>query len=140
MGFFTIPAARLTGSAGRVVAIDVQERMLRSLRRRVRRRRLDDIVEMRLCTQEDPGLADLEGRADVVIAYHVLHETSRPEIVLQALAKTLESGGTLILAEPEGHTTEEDREFVFRLPLDAGLVRERELELRKSIGAVYVRP
>lgn len=140
MGFFTIPAARLAGAMGRVIAIDVQPRMLRSLRRRVRRRRLETVVDTRLCTQDDPGLADLQGRADVVIAFHVLHETSRPETVLEAITAALAPGGVLILAEPHGHTSKEDREVIFELPLNKGLVREREIHLRKSDGAVFVKP
>jgi len=34
MGFFTLEIARLVGPSGRVVAVDIQPRMLSSLRRR----------------------------------------------------------------------------------------------------------
>ena len=34
MGFFTIPAARMVGESGKVIAVDVQEKMLTVLRKR----------------------------------------------------------------------------------------------------------
>ena len=34
MGFFTIPAARMVGDSGRVIAVDLQEKMLKSLVKR----------------------------------------------------------------------------------------------------------
>ena len=40
MGFFTLELARLVGPRGRVVAVDVQARMLSGLRRRARRAKL----------------------------------------------------------------------------------------------------
>jgi 2-polyprenyl-3-methyl-5-hydroxy-6-metoxy-1,4-benzoquinol methylase len=140
MGFFSIPAARLTGSEGRVVAVDVQERMLRSLQRRLRRKGLEQVVETRLCTQGDSGLADLEGQVDVAVAFHVIHETSQPRAVVSGIASSLRPGGVLILAEPRGHTSQATRAFIFGLPLDAGLVREREIALRKSDAAVFRSP
>ena len=37
MGFFTLPLARIVGSTGHVIAIDLQEKMIKSLRRRATR-------------------------------------------------------------------------------------------------------
>ncbi len=37
MGFFTLPLARMVGPAGRVVAVDIQARMLDALERRARK-------------------------------------------------------------------------------------------------------
>jgi ubiquinone/menaquinone biosynthesis C-methylase UbiE len=34
MGFFTIPLARLVGPSGRVIAVDLQPKMIESLKRR----------------------------------------------------------------------------------------------------------
>ena len=37
MGFFTLPLAHLVGDRGRVIAIDLQEKMIRSLQRRAQK-------------------------------------------------------------------------------------------------------
>ena len=74
MGFFGLPLARMVGDSGRVVCVDVQEKMLSSLRRRATRKGLEEIIETRLATQEDLGFDDLAGAADLILAVHVLHE------------------------------------------------------------------
>jgi len=38
MGFFTIPLARLVGPSGRVIAVDLQPKMIESLKRRAAKR------------------------------------------------------------------------------------------------------
>ena len=66
MGFYSLPLARMVGEGGRVVCVDLQQRMLSTLVRRARRRGLGHIVEPRLCTQERLDLDDLAGRAGLV--------------------------------------------------------------------------
>src|SRR5271157_4508110 len=74
MGFFTLELARLVGPSGRVVAVDLQPRMLSVLRRRARRRRLQDRVETRLASEDGMRLADLAGRVDFALAFAMVHE------------------------------------------------------------------
>ena len=139
MGFFTIPSARFVGQEGRVIAVDLQERMLRTLRRRIARKRLDSIVETRVCTQEDPNLADLAGQVDVALVIHTLHETSSPDRVLAAIATALKPGGLLLLAEPRNHVSAADAEYIFSLPEAHGLVRHDDIELAKSYAALFIK-
>lgn len=61
MGFFTLDIARLVGPAGRVVAIDVQPRMIGALRRRAKRAGLLERVETRLVRPEVTGMEDSTG-------------------------------------------------------------------------------
>ena len=56
MGFFTLEIARLVGPAGRVVAIDVQPKMIDALRRRAMRAGLLDRVEARLVAEDATGM------------------------------------------------------------------------------------
>ena len=41
MGFFTLPMARLVGESGHVVCVDLQERMIRAVKKRARQGRTD---------------------------------------------------------------------------------------------------
>jgi ubiquinone/menaquinone biosynthesis C-methylase UbiE len=74
MGFFTLELARLVGRGGRVVAVDVQERMLSALRRRARRAGLLDRIETRAARGEALGIRDLDGRVDFALAFAMVHE------------------------------------------------------------------
>ena len=105
MGFFTLELARLVGPAGRVVAVDLQEKMLAELRRRARRAGLADRIDARCCTQDDLAIADLAGRFDLVVLFHMLHEVSDQSRFLQAVFAALMPGGGVLIAETPGHVS-----------------------------------
>lgn len=102
MGFFSLPMAAMTGTAGRVICIDLQERMLRALRRRARRAGLETIIETRLCGTESLMLSDLPGRADFALVHSVLHEVPSKERFIKEIHRTLRKGGVLFFGEPAG--------------------------------------
>ena len=79
MGYFTLPLARMVGPTGRVIAVDIQEKMLSSLERRVRKANLSKIVETRAVKPGGMALKDLKGAVDFVAAIHVIHEISDPD-------------------------------------------------------------
>jgi 2-polyprenyl-3-methyl-5-hydroxy-6-metoxy-1,4-benzoquinol methylase len=140
MGFFSLPLARMVGESGRVVCVDVQTRMLATLERRARRKGLDHIIETRLATQEDLGLDDLEGAADLLLAIHVLHETAYPRRFLSRCFETLRPGGKLLVIEPKGHVSEEDFEESRSLAIEVGFSDLEQPDLRKSRGLVLAKP
>ncbi|MEJ2583284.1 MAG: class I SAM-dependent methyltransferase [Acidobacteriota bacterium] len=140
MGFFALPLARLIGDGGRVVCVDIQEKMLSSLRRRARRKGVDHIVETRLATQENLALDDLTGEVDLAIAAHVLHETRYPRRVLGQCYQILRPGGHLLVIEPNGHVTHEDFEASRRLALDIGFSDVRKESLKRSRGLALAKP
>jgi ubiquinone/menaquinone biosynthesis C-methylase UbiE len=105
MGFFTLELARRVGPTGRVVAVDLQPRMLSGLRRRVRRAGLDGRVETRLATQDTLGVSDLAGRVDLVLAFAVVHELPDADRFFAEIRPTLAPGGRVLMAEPTGHVS-----------------------------------
>jgi 2-polyprenyl-3-methyl-5-hydroxy-6-metoxy-1,4-benzoquinol methylase len=137
MGFFSIPAARMVGDRGRVVCVDLQERMLKTLTRRARRRGLQPPIETRQCTQEKLGIEDLAGQVGLVIAMHVMHETTDPKAVAEQCAGVLESGGQLLIGEPRGHVNDEEFAATCELVRSCGLLAQDALTLRKSHTALF---
>src|SRR5262249_11103499 len=67
MGFFPLELARMVGSSGLVVAVDVQPKMLKGLRRRVARASLLDSVEIRQAAPDSLGLDDLKSAVDFTL-------------------------------------------------------------------------
>jgi len=108
MGFFTLDLARLVGDDGRVIAVDMQPRMLQTLEKRARRTGLEHRIEFRVCSEDSLGLEDLADRADVVLAFAVAHEVPDQDGFLEQIHSALCSGGHLLLAEPAGHVNEEE--------------------------------
>ena len=48
MGFFTLPMSRMAGPAGRIVVVDIQPKMLESLRKRARKAGTLERIDTRL--------------------------------------------------------------------------------------------
>ena len=140
MGFFSLPLARMVGRSGRVVCVDVQQRMLAALEQRARRKDLDHIIETRLATQEDLGLDDLAGAAHLLLAIHVLHETAYPRRFLTRCLETLRPEGRLLVIEPNGHVSEEDFEESRLLAIEVGFSDLGRRDLKKSRGLLLAKP
>ncbi|MBI4915500.1 MAG: class I SAM-dependent methyltransferase [Acidobacteria bacterium] len=105
MGYFTLELARLVGPAGRVVAVDLQERMLAGLRSRAGASGLADRIETRLATPETLGISDLVGRVDLVLAFYVVHEIRDQSGFFAQVRDALTPDGTLLVVEPPLHVS-----------------------------------
>jgi 2-polyprenyl-3-methyl-5-hydroxy-6-metoxy-1,4-benzoquinol methylase len=103
LGFFTLALARLVGAGGTVVAVDLQEEMLRRTRRRAERCGLAERVAFRQCAPDRIGV---EGVADFVLALWMVHEVSQPDSFLAEIWSLLRPSGHLLVAEPKGHVPE----------------------------------
>jgi ubiquinone/menaquinone biosynthesis C-methylase UbiE len=102
MGYFTLELARRVGPAGRVIAVDIQPKMLAALRRRAAKAGLLPRVEIREARPASLGIDDVTG-ADFALAFAVVHEMPDPESFFAQMARALKPGAGLLLAEPTGH-------------------------------------
>jgi ubiquinone/menaquinone biosynthesis C-methylase UbiE len=139
MGFFTIEIACRVGSVGRVVAADIQPKMLAALRRRLAKAQLLDRVDVRQISPDSGGLADLAGGVDLVFACAVVHEMPSPKLFFQEAARSLKAGGLLFLIEPAGHVTDADFQGELADADAAGLVVADSPTLRRSHAVVLKR-
>ncbi len=103
MGYFTVELARLVGPSGRVVAVDLQPRMLAGLKRRLRRAGLADRVEPRSASATSLGVDDLAGRVDLALAFYFVHEVPDQARLFEELARALKPPGRVLVAEPPWH-------------------------------------
>jgi SAM-dependent methyltransferase len=88
--------------------VDLQERMIRSLRKRAARAGLENRIEMRVCSTESLGTGDLEGAVDFALAFAVVHEVPEQARLLAEIHSTLGPKGRFLLAEPAGHVSDKD--------------------------------
>ncbi len=139
MGFFTLELARLVGPAGRVIAVDVQPRMLASLRRRAARRALADRIETRLAGEGGLGVADLAGRVDFALAFAVVHEVPDAAHFFAEVAASLKPGARLLLAEPFPRVSDAAFGDTLEVAARTGLRVEGRPAIASSLAAVLVR-
>lgn len=103
MGFFTLPLARMVGPQGRVVAVEVQEKMLSVLSRRARKAKLLGRMDLRHIGKDGLGIKDLSNRVDFTAAIHVVHEVPDQMVFFKEVWEALKPGGKLLVIEPKGH-------------------------------------
>ena len=95
-GFWTLPAARITGAAARVYACDISPRMLAAARQRASAGGRANITFKRSRTYRVP-LAP--ACADFCMMSYVLHEVDDPPRLLAEAARVLRPGGILAVYE-----------------------------------------
>jgi len=139
MGFFTLPLAKMVGPSGKVVCIDLQEKMIRVLSRRVQKAGLIDRIDARICPSDSLGLADLEGQIDFALLMAVVHEVPDPDRLFAEIGPVLKPTGRLLLAEPRGHVTGPEFEATLALAHQRGLGVVDTPRVRQSHAALLER-
>lgn len=92
-GDFTIPAARIVGSRGKVYALDCFPRQLEIVEKQARKRRLTNIET--ILSDSKTGLPD--ECIDVIWMCDVLHEVKERRAVLEELHRVLKEEGALAI-------------------------------------------
>ena len=136
MGYFTLPLARMVGSKGRIIAVDIQAKMLSTLRRRAQRAGLSDRIELRHIKESGLGVNDLSGQVDFAVALHVVHEVPDQATFFTEIRQSLKQGGTLFFAEPKGHVSRDQFAASVTVAENVGFVPE--IPSKKAAGRVAV--
>ena len=140
MGFFTLPAARLAGENGKVIAVDIQEKMLRSLRRRVTKSGLIERVDIRQCSETDLAISDLNGQVDLALAIHVVHEVPDAGGLVREIFAAVKPAGRFLLIEPAGHVNADQFAETARIAVDAGFLSSERPGIKWGRSALFSKP
>jgi ubiquinone/menaquinone biosynthesis C-methylase UbiE len=136
MGYFSLPLARMVGKQGKVVAVEIQPRMLAVLERRARRAHLLDRIELRLARGAGLGVEDFAGRVDFAAALHMVHEVPDQERFFSEVRDCLKPGGKLLFIEPRHRVPQEQFETSVALAEKIGF--QRETTVRQIRGRVFL--
>src|SRR5271165_4229881 len=139
MGFFTLALARLVGPRGRVIAVDVQPRMVAGLRRRARRAGLLDRIDARVTPASTMALDSYDGAVDFVLAFAVVHEMPSAMTFFAEAARAMKPGASLLLAEPAGHVNDQDFAEELKLASEVGLAAVDRPTVSRSHAALLKR-
>ncbi len=136
MGFFTLEMARQVGASGRVIAVDIQPRMIAGLKRRLGKAGLLDRTDARLAPSDSLGLQDLQGKVDFALAMAVVHEMPSSNRFFAEVAQAMKPGAMLLLAEPSGHVKKDVFEAELEDAAAAGLEVTDRPAIRRSQAAL----
>lgn len=102
MGYFSIGLAKMVKANGRVIAVDIQKKMLAALAKRATKAGVFDIVQTRLCTQREIGVPE---PVDFALTFWMVHETPEKKRFLQQIHAILKDSGSLLITEPKFHVS-----------------------------------
>ena len=117
-GHFTLAMARLVGDTGRVIAVDLQPKMLDMVRRRAERTGFSQRIRLHQCAPDRLGV---EAQVDFAFAFWMVHEVPDGLAFLRQVAALLKPGAHFLLVEPRLHVTLERFDRTVQLARAAGL-------------------
>ena len=100
-GYYTVRLGERVGPKGRVLAQDIDAKVIQRLGQRVERERLDN-VSIKLGEPTDPKLP--AGSFDRVFMVHMYHEVTEPYAFLWRLRPSLKPGGQVVVVDVDRPT------------------------------------
>jgi SAM-dependent methyltransferase len=95
-GYFAFRMAPLVGTRGKVLAVDIEDAMLKVIRARAEREGVTNVVTIR-STIDDPKLP--AASVDLLLMVDVYHELANPYEVMQKIVAALKGGGRVAFVE-----------------------------------------
>jgi ubiquinone/menaquinone biosynthesis C-methylase UbiE len=102
-GYFTAELAMLVGEAGKVIAADLQQKMLDKMASKIRGTDVEKWIETHLCQADRIGIS---GKVDFVLAFWMVHEVPEQQRMFDELKSLLNPGGRIWIIEPKFHVTQ----------------------------------
>lgn len=136
MGYFTLELAQLVGPPGRVIGVDVQEKMLEKLRTRAQKAGLHGRITTVRASEQSLGLQEFAGKIDFALAFAVVHEAADQAKLLEEIHRAMKPGALLLLVEPKGHVTRAAFEKTLAIAQNQGFNAAADVLIKQSHAAV----
>jgi ubiquinone/menaquinone biosynthesis C-methylase UbiE len=119
MGYFSVAMAAMVGPGGRVLSVDLQEKMLEYLKKRALRAGVTDRITTVLAEPDDIKITE---QVDLVLMFWMVHEVKDIPRFFGQVVKVLKPGGKVLYVEPRMHVTQERFEEILGHATNAGFV------------------
>lgn len=132
MGFFSLPLARLVGKSGKVICVDVQDRMLERLKKRAEKAGVLDRITTIRAEGDSLQIQTYEGEVGFALAFAVVHEVPDQSRMFEEVHRSMKPGSLFLVAEPKGRVTEEDFKGTVEVARAKGFRVESFLDIKRS--------
>jgi ubiquinone/menaquinone biosynthesis C-methylase UbiE len=136
LGYFSIGMAGLVGSEGRVLAVDLQPKMLEKAASRAAAAGVGERISFLPCRANHLGIPE---PLDFALAFWMAHETPDLGSFFVQVRAALKPEGVLLLAEPRMHVTAGEFAGEVELARSVGLLVQAEPLVRLSRAVVLAR-
>jgi ubiquinone/menaquinone biosynthesis C-methylase UbiE len=117
MGFASIAMARLVGNEGRVIAVDLQQKMLDVLDKRAVKAGVAERIDTHRC---EPNSIGVDEPIDFALAFYSVHEAPDTKRVIAEVYELLRTAGQFLIVEPIGHVNKAEFENMLSLSQEVG--------------------
>lgn len=118
-GFFSLEMARLTGSNGKVVSVDLQKEMLDIVSAKAEKKQLRHVIDLCRSSEENLNLPQ-KIQADFILAYYMVHETKDFNRFFNQVKPALKPEGLFLVVEPPFHVSAGQFKTIEKCAVDAG--------------------
>jgi ubiquinone/menaquinone biosynthesis C-methylase UbiE len=134
IGYFTIPLAEMVGDRGRVIAADIQQKMLSAIKKRAKQRDVEGRIILQLSSSDS---LNVKAKVNFILAFWMVHEVPDKPLFLAQLRSLLKDDGRFLLVEPKFHVTKRKFTASVRLALKAGFALDDSPQISLSKSALF---
>ena len=134
MGYFSLGLAGIVGDTGKVISVDLQQKMLDVMQKRASKAGLSHRIMPHLCEADN---LNLNIPVDFALAFWMVHETPDPEFFFKQIVSILKPDGKLLYTEPSFHVPLKQFEMLCAAAQKTGLKKINNLKIAFSRAALF---
>ena len=116
-GYFSLGIAKIVSSSGKVIAADLQEKMLEKVNRKITGTEFEKIFELQKCQSDQICVIE---KVDFVLAFWMVHEVPDKAKLFSELKSILKPEGKIFIVEPKFHVTKSAFDNMLSIIKDVG--------------------
>lgn len=136
MGYFSLSLAQLVGPRGKIICVDVQEKMLAKLRKRAQKAGVLDRIKTVRASNQSLLIQEFAGKVDFTLAFAVVHEVPDQTKLFEEIHRSMKPGALLLFSEPKGHVTQEAFDKAVAIAQAADFKVESHVEIKRSLSVL----
>lgn len=136
IGFCSIAMARMVGEDGKVIAVDLQQKMLDVLQRRAKKAGVAERIETHRCEADNLGV---DTAVDFVLAFMMVHEVPDTRRLLEQVHGCLKPSGRFFVAEPRIHVPAAQFDAMVKIGEEVGLKLSEQPHVQWCRAAMFVK-
>ena len=117
-GLFSIEMAKMVGKTGKVVAVDLQEGMLKKIKNKIAGKEIRNRIELHQCKKNKIEISE---KVDFVLAFYMVHEVPNQMNFFKEINSALKINGKVFIIEPKFHVSKKAFEDTINVAKEAGL-------------------
>jgi ubiquinone/menaquinone biosynthesis C-methylase UbiE len=133
-GYFSIPMAKMVGKSGKVISVDIQEKMLWNLNKNAVRHNVQDIIQTVKCSPDDICVTE---KADFVLTFWMVHEVGDIENFMKQIFNIMKPGSYYLLSEPKIHVSGKKFREIIKIAEEAGFKSYKVVKIFAGRNRVF---